>query len=98
MLADDQHAVHRKVRAPEGECFRDGRINPHAMTTGPVTAEIAFGKLIDIKRCQFNRRMVVAPLPAVTFEKAIDEMLRVGMRSDLCRKNRNFPLARPGRI
>ena len=44
---------------------------------GAVCGQVAFGPLVDVDRNQIHRRLVVAAIPAVAFEKAVDNVLAV---------------------
>src|ERR1043165_7220591 len=66
------------------------------MAFAAFAGQVVLGILIDVKRRQFHRRMVILPLPAVAFEKSIDKMLGVGIFSDFGADNRHlFPRAAP---
>src|SRR5262245_31781945 len=79
VLANHDHAVHGELGTAERERLGDGRINAHAEAFLALAAEVAGGELIDVERDQIDLRAVPAALPAVSFEKAIHEMLRVGI-------------------
>ena len=59
-----------------------------------VPAQIAFGKLIDIQRSQLERGKMVSALPAVAFQKAVDEMLGVRHFADFRGQNGHLFSAR----
>jgi hypothetical protein len=93
----DQNAIDGQLRSAQRQGFGDRRMNPDAVPTFALAAEIALGKLIDVKRNQIHLRTMVLSVPAVTFEKAIDEMLRVGVFADLGSNDRDFFPAALGR-
>src|SRR5438552_14890053 len=73
VFTDDEHSIHGQVGAAQGEGFCHRRINLHVVTARAVSAEIVFGKLIDIETGQLERGMIIAALPSIAFEEAIDE-------------------------
>src|SRR5262245_31163373 len=77
VFADDQHAIDCKFGAAQSEGFGDRRINSDSVSARAVAAEVAFGKLVHVERGQFHRRTMMAALPPIPFEEAVDEMLRV---------------------
>src|SRR5262245_49821557 len=77
VFADNEHGINREPRLSQCESLCDSRINLHAMPRLTVAAEVALRELIDVQRDQIHRRTIMAPLPAVPLEKAVDEMLRV---------------------
>ena len=44
---------------------------------GAVAAQIVRAHLVDIQRNQVHFRMMMRAVPAVSFQKAVDDMLRV---------------------
>ena len=66
------------------------------MPGGPFATEIIFVELIHVKAGQFQLRAMMTALPAVAFENAIDEMLRMRILARFCSDERDPPL--PGLI
>src|SRR2546428_12862865 len=92
VLGDNDHTINLKLRAPKRESFFDGRINLHSVPARAVAAEVAFRKLVHIERGQFDRRTMMPALPAVAFEKTVDEMFGVRIFTDFSGK-KSDPLA-----
>src|SRR5262249_8199692 len=67
----------------------DARVNPRPVSARAVAAQIAVRKLVDIKRNQLNRRIVMPALPPVTLQKTIDEVLRMRVFPHLRRQKRD---------
>ncbi len=95
MLANQQHAIDGETVTAQREGFLDRGVDLHgrelagpraaevAELAGPRAAEVAVGLLIDVQRDQIHRRTVVAILPAVADQVAVDDVLRVGVAAIL---------------
>src|SRR6185503_9168011 len=63
MLGNNEHTIHRQLRAAKRESFFDCRINPHAMAARSFAAQVAVGKLVHVKTGQFNGWAIMPPFP-----------------------------------
>ena len=79
VLADQQNAVDGKPVSPAREgCRRswDRAVSPGWRFTRSA-AQVAGGPLIDVERDDIDRRPVMAAVPAIAVEKAVDDPLPV---------------------
>src|SRR5262245_57572186 len=91
VLADNQNAIHRECSTPQGQGLFDRWIDRDVETLRTLARQIPFRKLVHIKPGQVHRRMMPRALPPISFEKTIDEMLRVRMGADLGGEDRDAP-------
>ena len=79
MLPNDDHSIHRKFGSAQGEGFGDGGVYSYSVSPFPITAQISLGELIHVQGNQLQCGVVMFPVPAISFEKPIDEMLSMGI-------------------
>ena len=86
MLADDDDAVHREFAAAERQRLRDRRIHLHRRKAlGAIPAQVAVSPIWSTySETRSIGGMMVRSVPAVAFEEAVDDMLRVGIL-EVCR-------------
>ena len=81
VLADQEDAVDGQFARCRGERLGNG--GGHGGARGTLSARAALkspcGSLVDVERDQVHGRMVVPSVPTVTVEKAIDDVLGVGV-------------------
>src|SRR6185436_15689010 len=83
VFADEQHAVDGEFGTAQRQRVRDRRKYFHTMAARAVAAQVALGKLIHVESGQLEGWLMVPALPAIAFERAVEEMLRVGIFADL---------------
>jgi hypothetical protein len=94
VFGDDEHTIEGQLRAAEGQGFFDRGKELHAMAARAFPAEVALVELVDVETSQFKGRLVMTPVPAVAFGKAVKEMLGVGIFPHFGGEEGNFLAAR----
>ena len=79
VLGDQQHAVDRQAVGAAGEGLGDGGVAFQLpVATHPFAAQVVVSHLFDIQGDDLHGRPVVPAFPAVTFQEAVHDVLRVG--------------------
>ena len=79
VLSDEHDAVDGERAPAESQGLCDRRIQLHRWELAEASlAHIVVPDLVDVDRDEIHLRVMMGPIPAVPFEEAVDDMLRVG--------------------
>ena len=80
VLADQEDAVDGQVVRAQGQGLGDGRAQLHLREAlDAILGEVALGALVDVEGDDIHLGAVMAAVPAIPLEEAVDDVLSVGV-------------------